>query len=215
MRGAFSYACSEQLLYALPAGSPPLSATFGAQVIDRTDAVAAGQTPALAGGDGLLLGGFTLRQMPELSLSEDDTGQLWLNAGTTRGLLAGCRLIVYPISASDESADASAADLAVVEVVDAHVDRSLCTLVEGSAPQTPRLLPSCNLGVAAPASTMRPRQWHYSAMARPGPAGAPAGGFQRRRGGGGPVRGRRSRFVPGLQQQRRPTLRPLCGSRQF
>ncbi len=138
VRGAFSYAL-EQLLYALPAGLPSLSATFGAQVIDRTDAVAVGQTPALAGGDGLLLGGFALRKMPELSLSEDDTGQLWLNAGTARGLLAGCRLIVYPISASDESADASAADLAVVEVVNAHVDRSLCTLVEGSAPQTPAL----------------------------------------------------------------------------
>ncbi len=76
---------------------------------------------------------------PSSCLFEDDTGQLWLNAGTPRGLLAGCRLIVYPISASDESADASAADLAVVEVVNAHVDRSLCTLVEGSAPQTPAL----------------------------------------------------------------------------
>ncbi len=64
VRGAFSYTL-EQLLRAA-CRIALLVGDLGARVIDRTDAVAVGQTPALAGGDGLLLGGFALRKMPEL-----------------------------------------------------------------------------------------------------------------------------------------------------
>lgn len=109
-RGSFTFAL-QQILLALPSGAPPAWADFAARVIDRTHALAPGQTPCqtlgptpaptpgTAAGDALLFGGARLAPAPPISVMRDDEGQLWLDAGRAHGLLNGSRAIVVPVHA--------------------------------------------------------------------------------------------------------------------
>jgi hypothetical protein len=148
VRGIFTLAL-QQVLNALPPGVALSWTALAARVIDRTTALTGAQTPYATAGDGPLFGGATFLPSPPQSVSSDDAGRLWLDAGLVQGLLAGSTLLLAHTGGDDAAQDNAAQDgeeeteqkeeaaLAIVEVTQVGVERSLCMLREGSAAHLP------------------------------------------------------------------------------
>ncbi len=140
VRGNFSLALQQQL-QALASGAPIDMADFAARLIDRTQESASRQTPWCVLRGSLFLGGALARPRSPHQIAPDGEGRLWLDAGIAHGVLAGTRLVVASTH-TDEGRDAQSqghdsTGLALIEVTQAGVARSLCTVVEGDAPQLP------------------------------------------------------------------------------
>ncbi len=131
-RGQFSLAL-QQLLNALPQGSPPAWDDFGTRLVDRVAATTFSQTPRTSDVDALLFGGAALSRQHVLTVFEDDAGRMWLDAGVDHDVQTGCRLVLVPDA--DRLDDATAGG--IIEVTAPGVARSACILVEGSAPRLP------------------------------------------------------------------------------